>query len=74
MRKAAAALADPGLQDPEAAALHGELHVAEVAVVPLQRLEVPRQLRVDVRVAPVQLREVHRAADPADDVLTLGIR
>ena len=69
-----AALAEPGLQDPEAAALHGELHVAEVTVVPLQGLEVPRQLRVDLRVAPVQLREVHRAADTADDVLTLGIR
>ena len=36
-----AALAEPGLQDPQAAALHRELHVAEVAVVLLQGAQVP---------------------------------
>ena len=68
-----AALAEPGLQDPQPAALDGELDVAEVAVVRLEGAQVLAQLPVQLGVATLQLGEVERAAHPADDVLALGV-
>ena len=53
--------------------LDGELHVAQVPVVPLQRGQVAEQLAVQRRVRGAELAEVHRAAAAVDDVLALGV-
>ncbi len=75
IRKAAAggALADPGLQHPQLAALDGELDVAQVLVVRLQRLHDLHQLVVRRLVERFQLGERHGVADAGDDVLALRV-
>ncbi len=67
------ALADPGLEHPELAALDGELDVAEILVVGLQRLHDLHQLVVRRLVDRLQLGERHRVADTRDDVLALRV-
>ncbi len=72
-RRLRGALADPGLEHPELAALDGELDVAHVAVVALERGHDPQQLVVR---GPVDLGHVgqrHGVADAGDDVLALGV-
>ena len=70
---AGGALADPGLEHPELAALDGELDVAEVLVVRLQRLHDLHQLVVRRLVDRLQLGERHGVADAGDDVLALRV-
>ena len=77
IRNAAAAvrLPDPRLQQPQLAALDGELDVAQVAVVGLQpahRLAAARRTRL--RVEQLELGERQRVADARDDVLALRVR
>ncbi len=67
------ALADPGLEHPQLAALDRELDVAQVAVVLLQLRHDAGQLRVGRRVQVAQLLQLHRVADTRDDVLALGV-
>ncbi len=67
------ALADPGLQHPELAALDGELDVAEVPVVGLERLHDRHQLVVRLLVELLQLGQRQGVADAGDDVLALGV-
>ena len=67
------ALADPGLQHPQLAALDGELDVAQVAVVLLQRGHDAEQLVVSCLVEPLQVLQRHGVADAGDDVLALGV-
>lgn len=75
IRKAApsGALADPGLEHPELAALDGELDVAEILVVVLQRLHDLHELVVRLLVDRLQVGERHRVADTGDDVLALRV-
>lgn len=54
--------------------LDGELDVAQVAIVPLQRLCVVAELPVGARIQPLELGEGHGVADAGDDVLTLRVR
>ncbi len=67
------ALADPGLEHPQLAALDGELDVAEVLVVGLQRLHDLHELVVRLLVDGLQLGERHGVADARDDVLALRV-
>ena len=48
-RRRGTALADPGLQEPQPAVLHGELDVAQVAVVLLEGGQVLEELAVQRR-------------------------
>ena len=72
-RRAGGALADAGLQHPQLAALDGELDVAQVAVVVLQRLHDVEQLVVGRLVDPLEVLQRERVADAGDDVLALGV-
>ncbi len=67
------ALADPGLQHPELAALDGELDVAEVLVVLLQPGHDAEQLVVGGLVELLQLLQRHGVADAGHHVLALGV-
>lgn len=67
------ALADAGLEHPELTALDGELDVAEILVVGLQRLHDLHELVVRLLVDRLQLGERHGVADAGDDVLALGV-
>jgi hypothetical protein len=67
------ALADPGLEHPQLAALDGELDVAEVLVVALQRLHDPHELVVAGLVEPFQVRQLDGVPDPGHHVLALGV-
>ena len=75
MRNAAAggALADPGLQHPELAALDGELDVAQVAVVVLELCHDRDQLVVGRLVDALEVGQRHGVADAGDDVLALRV-
>lgn len=75
IRKAAphGPLADPGLEHPQLSALDGELDVAEVLVVVLQRLHDLHQLVVRHLVELFEIGERHGVADSGDDVLALGV-
>lgn len=75
MRKAAphGALADAGLEHPQHTALDGELDVAEILVVVLQRLHDLHQLVVRLLVDPLQIGERHGVADARDHVLALRV-
>lgn len=66
-------LADAGLEHPQLAAFDGELDVAEVAVVGLQRLHDPHQPVVGRAVDGRELGERHGVADARDDVLALRV-
>ena len=68
------ALAHPGLQHPELAALDGELDVAQVAVVLLERAQVVPQLVEAVLVAPFEVGQGQGVVPAGDDVLALGVR
>ncbi len=70
---AGGALAHAGLQHPQLAALDGELDVAQVLVVRLQRLHDLHQLVVRGLVELLELGELHGVADAGDDVLALGV-
>ena len=70
---AGGALADPGLQHPQLAALDGELDVAEVLVVVLQGLHDLHELVVRRLVDLLELGERHGVADAGDDVLALRV-
>lgn len=72
-RRRRGALADPRLEHPQLAALDGELDVAQVAVVRLQRLHDPHQLVVGLLVQVLELGERHGVADAGDDVLALRV-
>ena len=67
------ALADTGLQHPQLAALDGELDVAQVLVVRLERLHDLHQLVVRRLVDLLQVGERHGVADTRDDVLALRV-
>ena len=72
-RRPGGALADPGLQHPELAALDGELDVAHVAVVLLERAHDLEQLVVRLLVDLLEVGERHGVADAGDDVLALRV-
>ena len=72
-RRLGGALADPGLQHPELAALDGELDVAHVAVVLLERAHDLEQLVVRLLVDLLQVGERHGVADAGHDVLALRV-
>ncbi len=72
-RRRRGALADPGLEHPELAALDGELDVAHVAVVLLERRHDADQLVVRLLVDLLHVGQRHRVADARDDVLALGV-
>ena len=67
-------LAHPRLQQPQLAALDGELDVAQVAVVRLEPSHRVPQRVVRDRVQHLQLRQRQGVADPRDDVLALRVR
>ena len=67
------ALAHPGLQHPQLAALDGELDVAQVPVVVLQRLHDLHQLVVGGLVDALQVLQRDGVADAGHDVLALGV-
>jgi hypothetical protein len=67
------ALADPGLEHPQLAALDGELDVAQVAVVLLQLGHDAGELLVRGRVEVAELFQLHGVADAGDDVLALRV-
>ena len=67
------ALAHPGLQHPQLAALDRELDVAQVPVVVLQRLHDLHQLAVGLRVDLLQVLQRHRVADAGHHILALGV-
>ena len=68
------ALADPGLQHPQLAALDGELDVAQVAVVRLQcGHDVASARRSCVGSSSLQVLQRHGVADAGDDVLALRV-
>ena len=71
--RARGALADPGLQHPQLVALDGELDVAQVAVVVLQRLHDLEQLVVRRLVDALEVLQRQRVADAGDDVLALRV-
>ena len=66
-------LADPGLEHPELAALDGELDVAHVLVVVLERRHDREQLVVRGLVDLAHVGQRHRVADARDDVLALRV-
>ena len=72
-RRRGGALADPGLEHPELAALDRELDVAEVAVVGLQASHDGQQLFVRAGVEGREVVEGEGVADARDDVLALGV-
>jgi hypothetical protein len=67
------ALAHPGLQHPQLAALDGELDVAQVAVVVLQRPHDLHQLVVGGLVDVLQVLQRDGVPDAGHDVLALGV-
>ncbi len=67
------ALADPGLQHPELAALDGELDVAQVAVVQFEGVHDRHELVVRLLVQPLQVGQLEGVADARDHVLALGV-
>ncbi|CAM5529829.1 hypothetical protein SNARM312S_07686 [Streptomyces narbonensis] len=67
------ALADTGLEHPELAALDGELDVAEILVVGLQRLHDVHELVVRLLVDRLEVGQRHGVADTGDDVLALRV-
>ncbi len=67
------ALADPRLQHPQLAALDGELDVAQVAVVVLQRQHDLHELVVGGLVDALQVLQRDGVPDPGDHVLALGV-
>ena len=67
------ALAHPGLQHPQLAALDGELDVAQVPVVRLQPAHHGVQLLRRARVPVGQVGQGQRVADPGDHVLALRV-
>ncbi len=67
------ALAHPGLQHPQLAALDSELDVAQVAVVVLQRPHDLHQLVVGLRVDLLEVLQRDRVADAGHDILALGV-
>jgi len=67
------ALADAGLQEPQLAALDGELDVAQVAVVGLQAAHDGAQLVVGGLVQALEVGQGQGVADAGDDVLALGV-
>src|SRR4029077_15362896 len=67
------ARAHPGLQHPQLAALDGELDVAQVAVVVLQRVHDLHQLVVGGLVDALQVLQRDGVPDPGHDVLALGV-
>ena len=67
------ALADAGLQHPELAALDGELDVAQVLVVLLERAHHVAQLVVGALVDLLEIGERDGVADAGDDVLALRV-
>jgi hypothetical protein len=67
------ALADPGLQHPQLAALDGELDVAQVPVVVLQGPHDVHQLGVALAVESLEVLQRDRVADARHDVLALGV-
>ena len=67
------ALAHAGLEHPQLAALDGELDVAEVAVVVLQRVHDAHELFVAVGVDAFQVGEGDGVAHTRHDVLALGV-
>ena len=73
MRKAAAGLRyEPGLQDPQVAPLDGELDVAQVAVVLLERAQVPLSSSCTAGSQP-RARRGTMCPAPTHDVLALGV-
>ncbi len=72
-RRAGGALADPGLQHPQLAALDRELDVAQVAVVLLQLRHGADELVEGRLVELLQLVQPEGVADPRDDILALGV-
>ena len=66
-------LADAGLQHPELVALDGELDVAQVAVVRLERDIVVHELVVGALVDVLEVGQRHGVADAGDDVLALRV-
>ena len=68
-----AALANPCLQDPQRAVLDGELHVAQVGVMPFQGAQVTHQLLVDRRCPVRELLQGERRATAVDNILALGV-
>ncbi|GAA3103397.1 hypothetical protein GCM10020254_56480 [Streptomyces goshikiensis] len=67
------ALADAGLQHPQLTALDGELDVAEILVVGLQRRHDRHELVVRLLVDLLQIGERDGVADARDHVLALGV-
>ena len=67
------ALAHAGLEEPEPAALDGELDVAQVAVVGLELAHGGAQLVVGGLVQALEVRQGQGVADAGDDVLALGV-
>ena len=67
------ALAHPGLQHPQLAALDGELDVAQVLVVVLQRLHDLHELVVGGLVDALQVLQRDGVPDAGHDVLALGV-
>ena len=72
-RRRRGALADPGLQHPQLAALDGELDVAQVPVVRLQPAHHLDQLLVRRRVQGLEIVQRQGVPDPGDDVLALRV-
>ena len=68
-----AALAAARLQHPQRAALDGELEILHVAVVRLELVRDRDELRVDVGLRALQVGDLHRRADPRDDVFALRV-
>ena len=72
-RRLRGALADAGLEHPELAALDGELDVAHVVVVLLQRRHDREQLVVRRLVDLLHVGQGDRVANAGDDVLALRV-
>ena len=72
-RRAGRALAHPRLQHPQLAALDGELDVAQVAVVVLQRRHHRHQVVVRRLVEAFEVSERDRRTDARHDVLALRV-
>src|SRR6185436_9426852 len=67
------ALADPGLQQPELAALDRELDVAQVSVVTFESGHGRHQLVVAGPVQALEVLQRHRVADAGNNVFALGV-
>ncbi len=72
-RRCGGALADAGLEHPELAPLDGELDVAHVVVVLLQRRHDPEQLVMRPLVDLLHVGQGDGVADARDDVLALRV-